>query len=1397
MLYTLLIGLLAGNAGAQERFEVGLWVDHQDYASPSGGVAWDTTSEKGLESIVDYCLRAGATSLYWRGFGGGLTIHNSRVEEGLYPQLVDKRRTSDPLYFNGGVRYGDCEPDIIATVVQICHRKGLKCLLYWPWEDTHNLQAFLSRYTLENPGLWDVRLDGYAAPGRLSLAFAQVRQYKLSLARELLALGVDGFFIDLRRQSNWSPQFGYVGPALSGYETLAGRGPDPAAEDWLRFRAAYHTQMLEDLRELCRRSGRPVQIIASPPIVTADPMSALAGSFSDWPTWVDRGLIDGLAPGGLPFDTDRPMESLERNMDQVRGLIAGRCKLYWPIRTGYDWGSGLISLSRLLNQPVPLTLAQVLRLAWESGAAGVHDDTFDPGLESPEWMATLREKTTGPYRGVNPAPRPAPAAGPPKAAYVRPPEPVWDQSPKPPALEDTANATRLTHSRDNDTEACVAPDGRWVAFQSDRGGQGTHIWRVAMDGGEPRQLTEGACNDLFPAISPDGKWIAFCSDRQDGRFYHIYVMDASDGQTRQLTEGSATDTLPAFSPDGESIVFTSTRGADLYNRSNTLHRVSLQGGEPVSMGALKYAQMEPGTATEGPMLAFCALDELEGVNYYCCVSPTGDPASRVRLTPPNESCYAPALSPDATVVAYSSPGPDRTCGWDIWVREVFGSRLHRITNSSGNDRSPAWSPDAESLVFESNRDGAYDLYAVDVSGLEAATVSSEGPWGPRTAIVGGMVDGDPDPEHTPLVWSGGPRPALDYQNRSFGVHLGRRRPVSRITIVNALPRGECRIDEAHTQIYYGDTNGPFTRYSGPMNFNIRQSGSAILITLSDLQFEAAVVKVHFPFDDPDYTAVASTVDEALIVPDPTREGRPDGVRVWTTIQGKTRLMQWHQALGQWRGDGHVLKPTDVSRSEQYSGEGARAFLPVSVRGDLDLQCQFRLPDNTTGAGGPVVYLGAQPEGRMCAFRYVNYWGTAVLQTKQPGGPWVEVGYSTGRDLAVGVWHTLQVTARAGKVTVRVDGATIVESRGPMPLNGAIGLGCQVRQVEYRSVRVRAEVVRDAPEWSLADDPTRHVLVCADAGRGGYQAFPGLCRLAGGDLLAVLYAGWSHVSRPEPARSSGGAIALSRSADNGRTWSDAQVVLDTPLDDRDPSVWQCPDGTVYVAAPGCDWAKYAAPYDDWCWAHTVRSTDDGHTWTDPEELRIAQKRCFTLWTEPRRLTDGQWLWPMYRNQGSELVAAMMRSTDGGHTWGKPEPLDATATSTDEPDLCEFPDGTLLCVMRPGAEPHMWQSRSRDGGRTWSKPTPLAIYGHSPCLLHTTTGVTLLAHRDPGTSVHYSTDQGNTWAGAVMIDPCGGAYPQMVELPDGRVLIVYYTEGGRSQIRGQFLRVDASGIDVVAP
>jgi len=65
----------------------------------------------------------------------------------------------------------------------------------------------------------------------------------------------------------------------------------------------------------------------------------------------------------------------------------------------------------------------------------------------------------------------------------------------------------------------------------------------------------------------------------------------------------------------------------------------------------------------------------------------------------------------------------------------------------------------------------------------------------------------------------------------------------------------------------------------------------------------------------------------------------------------------------------------------------------------------------------------------------------------------------------------------------------------------------------------------------------------------------------------------------------------------------------------------------------------------------------------------------------------------------------------------------------------------------------------------------------------------------TSLVYSTDFGETWEGPQMVDNVIGGYPSMVELPDGRVIFVYYTEGAGSDIRCVFLSATAEGVEVL--
>jgi len=326
------------------------------------------------------------------------------------------------------------------------------------------------------------------------------------------------------------------------------------------------------------------------------------------------------------------------------------------------------------------------------------------------------------------------------------------------------------------------------------------------------------------------------------------------------------------------------------------------------------------------------------------------------------------------------------------------------------------------------------------------------------------------------------------------------------------------------------------------------------------------------------------------------------------------------------------------------------------------------------------------------------------------------------------------------------------------------------------------------------------VVCRDAGAGGYQAFPDVVRLRSGDLLVVFYAGYDHVSLPCKRLPRGGRVCLARSTDGGTTWGRPTVAADTPWDDRDPSICQLSDGTLI-----CNWFTYYAGRPERRPGNTAAykeiwlacSTDDGRTWTKPRLIPSTADSHYGCSSPIRQMPDGTLLMPIYhetRDKDGKYVirSFVIFSRDKGKTWSSPSVVDPDNTDTDEPDIVRLPRGDLLCVMRTNYGKSMWRSVSKDGGRTWSRAAPIGFYGQAPYLFRTSRGVLLCGHRGPGTSLHYSLDDGNTWGANVQIDSCNGAYPSMAELPDGRILFVYYEEGKGSAIRAIHFRATPAGI-----
>ena len=314
-----------------------------------------------------------------------------------------------------------------------------------------------------------------------------------------------------------------------------------------------------------------------------------------------------------------------------------------------------------------------------------------------------------------------------------------------------------------------------------------------------------------------------------------------------------------------------------------------------------------------------------------------------------------------------------------------------------------------------------------------------------------------------------------------------------------------------------------------------------------------------------------------------------------------------------------------------------------------------------------------------------------------------------------------------------------------------------------------------------------VYVCEDAGAGAYEAFPDVCRLQDGRLLCVFYAGWEHVSLPDDAHPKGGRVSGCYSSDEGRTWSAAETIYDGPDDDRDPSVVQLPDGTIL-----CNFFSLRKTGDrkwDGLGSWLVESRDNGKTWSAARQI-VADYYC----SAPIRvLSDGSLILGLYRETNEDAQGAVTTSADGGKSWTTPVNIDNGGLRLDaETDVIELKDGRLYAAQRTSKE-SMRYSISEDRGKTWSVSKPMGFPGHCPHLHRSPEDVIVCAHRVPQTSLHFSRDECATWSENVPVDEVGGAYPSMVTLKDGSILIVYYEEGGGSSIRARRFRTTDRGIE----
>jgi Tol biopolymer transport system component/C-terminal processing protease CtpA/Prc len=266
-------------------------------------------------------------------------------------------------------------------------------------------------------------------------------------------------------------------------------------------------------------------------------------------------------------------------------------------------------------------------------------------------------------------------------------------------------------------EPAISPDRQEIAFVS-----GGDIWTVNAGGGEGRLLVSHSANESRPIYSPDGRTLAFISDRTGGG--DIYLLTLASGALRQLTFDEGNDRLDGWSRDGRWVYFSSS-SRDI-SGMNDIFRVSADGGTPMAVSADRYtSEFFAAPAPEGQRLAFSArgnslqqwwrkghshLDESELWLLHDGPTPRYE-----KLTERGAKQMWPMWMPDGKSLYFVS---DRSGAQNLWIVTPGGAPRQVSRFDDGRVLWPTISYDGRTIVFE--RD--FEIWKLETADGRAARV---------------------------------------------------------------------------------------------------------------------------------------------------------------------------------------------------------------------------------------------------------------------------------------------------------------------------------------------------------------------------------------------------------------------------------------------------------------------------------------------------------------------------------------------------------------------------------------------------------------------------------------------------------------------------------------------------
>ena len=279
-------------------------------------------------------------------------------------------------------------------------------------------------------------------------------------------------------------------------------------------------------------------------------------------------------------------------------------------------------------------------------------------------------------------------------------------------------------------------DGKSAIFVSD------------ADGQHARRLSFGVW-DYFPTWSPDGKWIAFMRDAGGQR--DVLVIPSDSGAERSVAVTGADEQLNGWLPDGSGLLFSRPGAQGRETWEYTLANGSSAKAIDADGGVIGFA------SPDGKWLAYQLNKNGKSTIWLW---DRAKKTARQLTTEGFERLGISPFSPDGKTLLYSSI---RTGTGDLWRVDVATGERKQITQDVAEDYNARWSPDGSRILFSSTRGGQPDLWIIATGESDVQRVTddavdeSDAQWTPDgRSVVASVSLGKIHLYRVPLAGDGKP-----------------------------------------------------------------------------------------------------------------------------------------------------------------------------------------------------------------------------------------------------------------------------------------------------------------------------------------------------------------------------------------------------------------------------------------------------------------------------------------------------------------------------------------------------------------------------------------------------------------------------------------------------------------